>query len=111
MTIKQVLVVLLPLVAMARAENQCSAEITAMCPALDPATPVYYPDPYDCSSYCECSDGIAWKFYCAPPTLYDETLKICNWEHLVDCGDRGPTTVHPTSTIPPMTTTDDDDDD
>ncbi|XP_066982670.1 uncharacterized protein [Macrobrachium rosenbergii] len=92
------LLVLLPVIALARAEGQCSAEITAKCPAIDPSSPVYYPDPDDCGAYCECSDQIAWRFTCAPQTLYDERLKVCNWEQLVECGDRPRPTSAPATT-------------
>lgn len=49
---------------------------------------MYFADPDDCSAYCECSAGIAWKFFCGPETLYDENLHLCNWEDMVDCGER-----------------------
>lgn len=55
---------------------------------LLPTGPVYFADPDDCSAYCECSAGIAWKFFCGPETLYDENLHLCNWEDMVDCGER-----------------------
>ncbi|XP_027206645.1 uncharacterized protein [Penaeus vannamei] len=69
-------------------ELQCDYNITSLCPFPDSGSPVYFADPDDCSAYCECSAGIAWKFFCGPETLYDENLHLCNWEDMVDCGER-----------------------
>ncbi|KAK7065924.1 hypothetical protein SK128_026310 [Halocaridina rubra] len=94
--------VVLFLMGLTRAEEQCSAAISQSCPFPDPPNPEFIADPTDCSAYCECSDGIAWRFHCAPGTLFDEVLKICNWADVVDCGSRPilTTTAEPGSDAP-----------
>merc|ERR1719244_1320638 len=69
-------------------EEQCSSEITKLCPETDPSVPVFIADPDDCTAYCECSAGTAWRFHCAPGTAFDEDLDLCTWIDDVDCGDR-----------------------
>ena len=69
------------------------------------------PDPEDCRSYYDCPvDQEPLHETCTkgpPATLFDDTLLICNYEDLVDCGDRpiidGPATT--TTTVETTTTT------
>merc|ERR1711962_1064559 len=69
-------------------EGQCSEEISALCPELDPGSAVFLPDPSDCRKFCECSGGAAWSDHCADGLLYDDALHVCNWANSVDCGSR-----------------------
>ncbi|CAG9770912.1 unnamed protein product [Ceutorhynchus assimilis] len=62
-----------------------------ICPAKDPAVPVFFEDPKDCASFYECSNGKPVHLECAPQTYFDPTIGRCNWSGKVDCGDR-PTT-------------------
>ena len=55
---------------------------------ISSTAPVYYANPDDCKSYCECSNNHAYKLYCGPQTVWDETNKRCDWAQNVDCGSR-----------------------
>ncbi|XP_071524805.1 uncharacterized protein [Panulirus ornatus] len=83
---------------LANGGHQCDASITAQCPFPDGPNPIFLPVPENCREYCECSDGIAWLFVCAPGTLFDAQLGLCNWEDLVDCYGR-PTPLPPTDLL------------
>ncbi|KAK4303049.1 hypothetical protein Pmani_024910 [Petrolisthes manimaculis] len=66
----------------------CSKEISDKCPPIDGGDIVFFPDPEDCASYCECSSGEAFHFTCVGGLVYDVDSHICNWPTMVDCGDR-----------------------
>ncbi|XP_076041422.1 uncharacterized protein LOC143025521 isoform X2 [Oratosquilla oratoria] len=85
--------------------GQCLDEISALCPEVDGVTPMYIPDPEECSYFCECDDGIAYKHDCPGNLLFDDVLNVCNWANQVNCGDRPCTGCSPTSTSPSITTT------
>lgn len=57
-----------------------------------PSTPstetIFFADPEDCASYCECSSGNAFHFHCVGGLVFDDINNICNWPTMVDCGDR-----------------------
>merc|ERR1712038_452881 len=71
-----------------------------------------FPDPDDCSAFYQCvHDRPPFHEYCPTGTLFDDILLICNYESVVDCGDRpiidGPTQgpTDPTTTTMDTTTT------
>ncbi|XP_071524806.1 peritrophin-44-like [Panulirus ornatus] len=66
----------------------CAQEISDQCPNIDGSSPVFFANPSNCASYCECSDGRAYYFLCPEDTLYDEKDFVCNWAERVDCGSR-----------------------
>ncbi|XP_075162674.1 uncharacterized protein LOC142235304 [Haematobia irritans] len=55
----------------------------------------YYPDPYDCQYYIECSNGIPYRFKCADPLYWNQQELMCVWteDH---CDDQLMTTIEPT---------------
>ncbi|XP_042228085.1 uncharacterized protein LOC121870357 [Homarus americanus] len=89
---KLLLVVLVGLCAAslvsAQSETPCNDSISAQCPPVDGADPVYLPVPENCKDYCECSKGTAWLFECGTDTLYNIEKETCDWAVNVDCGDR-----------------------
>merc|ERR1712212_114557 len=74
--------------ALAQEGKQCNETISAQCPPIDGSEPVFIADPDNCAIYCECSGGDAWEIICAPGTVFDEDLHLCNWPEVVDCGNR-----------------------
>ena len=65
-------------------------------------------DPEDCSGFYLCDFEGFEHFQCSPGYLFDDTLKVCNFEYDVDCGDRpipGQTTTTRKSTTTGPTTT------
>lgn len=66
----------------------CPPQISDKCPAEDPPTPVYFPQPDDCSKFCVCSGGNAYEESCLPGLVWDDQLHVCNWPSAVDCGSR-----------------------
>lgn len=69
--------------------------VLVTCPAVDPEIPIYSADDTYCGVFYECSDGLAWKFDCAPGTYYDIERNLCSYD--VDCGNRRRSTYVPTS--------------
>jgi len=66
----------------------------------------YYPDPADCSTFYRCTDpwqsGLYQKymFQCAPGTVFDQRISVCNHPWAVPaCGSNPPPVI--TSTQPP----------
>ena len=46
-----------------------------------------YPDPDSCYGFISCSNQIAYKMNCNPPSLkYNETTDQCDWPQNVQCG-------------------------
>jgi len=77
----------------------CAADISAQCPVPDVGNAVMLPDPEDCSKYCQCSNGVAYAFDCAPGSLFDVVDVRCETASDVDCGTRPrPSTIAPTGT-------------
>ena len=60
--------------------------------------PVANPD--DCSSFYLCDFEEATLQYCHESELFDETILVCNYEYLVDCGTRPKPGGSTTSTNP-----------
>ena len=50
---------------------------------MDEGDVVIFPDPEDCSAFCQCSGGTAYRKYCQDGTYYDEDLRVCNWPDFV----------------------------
>ncbi|KAK8748313.1 hypothetical protein OTU49_016069 [Cherax quadricarinatus] len=67
---------------------ECDESVSALCPEVDPALPVYLANPDDCRAFCECSAGTAYIFLCDPGLLYNDVLEMCDWADDVDCGNR-----------------------
>ena len=57
-------------------------------------------NPEDCSSFYLCDFEEATLQYCHESELFDETLLVCNYEYLVDCGTRPKPGGSTTSTNP-----------
>ena len=57
-------------------------------------------NPEDCSSFYLCDFEEATLQYCHESELFDETLLVCNYEYLVDCGTRPRPGGSTTSTNP-----------
>ncbi|CAL4157064.1 unnamed protein product [Meganyctiphanes norvegica] len=66
----------------------CAPEISAKCPAENGETPIYFPDPDDCSKFCECCCGDAYDYSCPSGLYWDTHLNICNWPNQVECESR-----------------------
>lgn len=47
-------------------------------------------DPFDCSQFIQCDYGRAVVKKCSGGLQYDSRLKVCNWDHLVECGTSNP---------------------
>jgi hypothetical protein len=47
-----------------------------------------YPDPDDCTSFYQCSEGVAYHMKCPWPLLYNIEVEACDFQLNVDCGDR-----------------------
>jgi len=63
--------------------------------------PGIWADPDNCQCYYNCANHVAYQTCCSDGTLFDETYMDCDYDDLVDCGDR----PRPGSTRPPVTTT------
>jgi len=65
------------------------------CPEPDAA----FPHPEFCHLYYWCVGNVSTLETCPPKQLFDLVYKGCNWDYLVDCGDRippgGETTENP----------------
>lgn len=48
-----------------------------------------YPDPSDCSSYYRCVHQISYHYKCAPPLVFDDIYRACEYKENVNCGKRG----------------------
>jgi hypothetical protein len=49
----------------------------------------YWPDPFNCRKYWHClKHGLSTHHICPAGELYDLVYDGCNWENLVDCGER-----------------------
>lgn len=61
--------------------------VIAECPARSPckASAGLFPVPGDCSSFFNCAHCRAFQQQCAPGTLFDPTLRVCNHAHQVQC--------------------------
>merc|ERR1719402_2152797 len=60
-----------------------------------------YPDPDNCQCFFDCANMTPFNECCGPGTFFDSNYLICNYESMVNCGDR----PHPGSTRPPASTT------
>ncbi|XP_021959337.1 mucin-17 [Folsomia candida] len=83
------------------------------CPPWEEGVPTYHPYPYDCRKFIECTNGDAVVQCCAPGTVWDQDLLVCNHEGVTPCvivtttlvpGTTTPTTTTPTTTTPTTTT-------
>jgi hypothetical protein len=45
-------------------------------------------DPSNCAVYYLCEWGMKHTYLCPSGLHYDSTLKLCNWPHIADCGNR-----------------------
>ncbi|CAL8097357.1 unnamed protein product [Orchesella dallaii] len=110
-------------VAYVKAEDylKCSSDEHLMdppeCPGHEDGLPTYFPYPYDCSKYFECTNGAARCIQCAVGTVWDQDLLVCNHEASTPCNiittsrtttteqtTTTPTTTTPTTTTPTTTT-------
>ncbi|XP_021959384.1 uncharacterized protein LOC110855275 isoform X2 [Folsomia candida] len=85
------------------------------CPPWE-GVPTYWPYPYDCRKFIECSNGEAIVHSCPPFTVWDQALFVCNHESVTPClivttetpastsTTSGSTTATPTTTTPTTTT-------
>jgi len=59
-----------------------------------------HPDPDNCQCFYDCANMTPFNECCGPGTFFDANYLICNYESMVNCGDR----PHPGSTRPPTST-------
>ncbi|XP_060560603.1 mucin-2-like [Ruditapes philippinarum] len=45
----------------------------------------HYKNPADCRSFYVCIWGILHNCACPSSTMFDDNIKVCNWDHLVTC--------------------------
>ncbi|XP_056641952.1 probable chitinase 10 [Diorhabda sublineata] len=45
----------------------------------------YFPYPYDCSKYYECSNGKAMLMDCPPGEVWNNEVQTCDWPYNTDC--------------------------
>jgi len=50
----------------------------------------YYADPYSCRKYWQCSGGHGYHYMCPEEEMWDPGHDWCNWDYLVECGNRPP---------------------
>jgi len=64
-----------------------------VCPTGDNPTreAVFLANPWDCSSYYECSNGSPYLMHCPAGLFFDIELTTCNYEDQVRCGWRSKT--------------------
>jgi len=73
--------------------------------------PGIWSDPDNCQCYYNCANHVAYQDCCPEGTLWNEVYYDCDYEDLVDCGDRPrpgstrPSTVEPSSTTTTTTQT------
>jgi hypothetical protein len=66
------------------------ANCTFECPEIDnPSSPIFLPNPSDCSKFSICYNGRAIGRQCASGLLFDELHDWCNYPEFVNCGERG----------------------
>ena len=61
-------------------------------------------DPEDCRAFYSCDSYHAEHYICGETLLFDEKFLVCNFDYVVDCGDR-PIPGVSTTTLSPITTT------
>lgn len=54
------------------------------------SVPGLLPHPFDCSKFVNCESGKAFEQDCAPGTLFNPVLKICDFAHKVKCPPNKP---------------------
>ncbi|CAL8092057.1 unnamed protein product [Orchesella dallaii] len=78
------------------------------CPPDGTGDATYFPFPYDCTKYFECTNGDARCIQCPVETVWDQDLLTCNHESSSACVTATttgrPTTTTPTTTTPTTTT-------
>lgn len=62
-------------------------------------------DPEDCRAFYVCDSYHSEHYSCGETLLFDEKFLVCNFDYVVDCGDRPIPGVSTTSTPLPITTT------
>merc|ERR1719376_890872 len=73
--------------------------------------PGIWSDPDNCQCYYNCANHVAYQDCCPEGTLWNEVYYDCDYEDLVDCGNRPrpgstrPSTVEPSTTITTTTQT------
>lgn len=55
------------------------------CPAVDGATPVYFPHPTDCGKFYECSNGEKLEQECALGLHFNPNKNVCDWPLVAGC--------------------------
>lgn len=55
------------------------------CPGWEEGTPTYWPFPYDCRRFIECTNGFAKVQCCPTGTVWDQDLTVCNHESFTPC--------------------------
>ncbi|XP_023015453.2 peritrophin-1 [Leptinotarsa decemlineata] len=68
------------------------------CPELDERA-TYFADPYNCSQYYECSNGIRNHMTCPEDLYWNDILTKCDYLENVDCNSHSTTSL-PTDTTP-----------
>lgn len=72
---------------MEKDEAMCTYEVetveTFVCPINEGTS--YFPHESNCGSFYICTNGIYEKQNCADGLLWSPQLRICNFEHLVEC--------------------------
>lgn len=54
-------------------------------PPWEEGQPTYFPYPYDCRKFIECTNGVPIVHNCAPLTVWDQSLLTCNHESVTSC--------------------------
>lgn len=66
--------------------------------------PIFFPDPYNCSCYYECSiEGVPIHQNCPPGLEWSQEKHVCDWPINANCHAES-TTMEPTTMEPTATT-------
>ncbi len=58
------------------------------CPAVDPLDhTVLLPDPFDCSMFYSCSNGVPILMFCPDGLHFNAELDVCDWPQEAGCDD------------------------
>ncbi|KAK4878204.1 hypothetical protein RN001_010710 [Aquatica leii] len=77
--------VLLALVVEFAYAGEFTSEGWMECPIPDTEESVYYPDLNDCRFFYQCSNGVAVHMMCAPGTVFNEVINVCDHPSNAPC--------------------------
>jgi hypothetical protein len=64
-----------------------SVVMTSSVPDCPPYSPYLVPNPEDCGSYYQCSNGVPILFNCPPGLHFNASLEVCDWPNSANCID------------------------